>query len=126
MMHHHMRILHLTTELPTDSGATGGSTRQFRLLESLAKQGNDVTVVSPVTAAQKRLDPARVLNGVGVQLIATRRQATREREVLVGLRRSPGLMWRAAAVPFYTMQAELLAIEMVPGITKAKREIGRR
>lgn len=114
-----LRILHLTTELPTKAGISGGSTRQFHLLASLAEQGNCVTVVSPVTADQHGLNPVEALEAVGVRLVATRRHASRELEALSSLRRRPALAWRAAVVPFYAAQTEMLAVDMVRRIAQA-------
>lgn len=108
-----IRVLHLTTELPTDPGASGGSTRQFQLLAALAAQGHDVTVVAPVFATQRRGDPVGALRDVGVRLVAAPRRASRLAEARAGLLRNPGLAPRAAVMPFYAMQTELLAVDML-------------
>lgn len=119
-----LRILHLTTELPTDPGLSGGSTRQFRLLASLAAQGHDVTVVSPVTVQERHMDPRGALDAVGVRLIAVRRYARRELEALAGLRRRPFLALRATVIPYFALQTELLVEAMEAGIAEAA-EAGR-
>lgn len=108
-----LRVLHLSTELPHPSGGSGGAVRQFHLLHQLAARGHQVTSIAPVFAFQLRdLDPVAALADSGIRLVPTRRRAPREREAIDAFIRRPALLARAAHVPFYGLQMEMLALEM--------------
>lgn len=119
-----LRVLHLTTELPHADGVSGGSVRQFKLYRALAALGHDVTVIAPVSAAQhSEFGPVRALAAEGIRLVATPRAATREREAAGAFLRDPRLLARAAVIPFYGLQTEMLAAGMRAAIA---REVGAR
>ncbi|MDQ8045540.1 MAG: glycosyltransferase, partial [Patulibacter sp.] len=78
-----------------------------------------VTVVAPVSAAQHRdFDPVRALADEGIRLVPTPREESREREALRAFSRDPRLLARAAAIPFYGLQTEMLAGGMRAAIAR--------
>ena len=97
-----MRVLHLTPELPTWPGGTGGSTRQFHLLRRLAELGHEVTVVAPLPFGEDHR--TRALEQAGIRLEGRRRPASRVRETLQALAGEPQLVAGAATLPVLAWQ----------------------
>ena len=100
-----MRVLHLTPELPYWPGGSGGATRQFHLLRRLAELGHEVTVVAPVTPAERGAAAALPAAGVGLRSVA--RPESRVLETARALAREPVLAPRAACVPVLAWQVSV-------------------
>lgn len=116
-----MRVLHLTPELPSWPGGTGGATRQFHLLARLAELGHEVTVVAPVPAGDDRAG-ARLAE-VGIRLVAYERPRSRMREVAAALAGRPSLLATALRDPVLPWQVSVFWERMR---SLADREIGER
>ena len=97
-----MRVLHLTPELPSWPGGTGGATRQFHLLRRLVELGHEVTVVAPVPAGEGHR--AEALEEAGIRLEGRWRPTSRLRESVEALLREPELMRDAATRPVLAWQ----------------------
>jgi glycosyltransferase involved in cell wall biosynthesis len=108
-----VRVLHLTPEVPTVSGGTGGQTRQFQLLKGLVEQGDAVEVVAPVHPDDR--EAAEAIEAHGITLHAAHRPAdARIGEVLAALRRRPVLAPRLAAAPVMAWQADVFWTALRP------------
>lgn len=104
-----VRLLHLTPELPTWRGGTGGATRQFHLLRRLAELGHEVTVVAPVPHGHGGAREA--LAGAGIRLVESTRPPSRLAEAARALLRNPGLVAAALTRPVLAWQVGVLQDE---------------
>lgn len=119
-----MRILHLTTQLPSAFGIDGGALRQFELCSRAAQMGHVVTVVVPVASwMHKAYRPAEQFASSGIRLVATRRRGRRELEALSAIARHPSTVLRFAVAPYYGLQSEMYAMDMREAI---RAELARR
>lgn len=100
-----MRVLCLTPELPYAPGGSGGSTRQFHLLERLVEKGHAVEVVAPVHVSQR--EGMRRLTDAGVSLRAVLRPPSRVKETAGAVARRPGLLPRALGEPLLAWQTDV-------------------
>ena len=107
-----MRILHLTPELPSWPGGTGGATRQFHLLRRLAELGHEVTVVAPVPAGEEHRDAA--LEAAGIRLEGSTRPRSRVGETISGIATDPRLVPRAATLPVLAWQVGVFWAKLRP------------
>jgi glycosyltransferase involved in cell wall biosynthesis len=119
-----VRILHLTTKLPSAFGVDGGALRQFELCTRAAQAGHEVTVVVPVaTWMHEAYRPAEQFGPSGIRLVATRRRRRRELEALSAIARRPLMLLRFATAPFYGVQSEMYAMDMREAI---RAELARK
>jgi polysaccharide biosynthesis protein PslH len=108
-----MRILHLTTQLPSAFGLNGGTLRQFQLCTRAAQAGHEVTVVVPVASwMHEAYRPAEQFADRGVRLAATRRRKRRELEALSAIGRHPPMLFRFVRAPYYGVQSEMYLMDM--------------
>ena len=108
-----MRILHLTTQIPSAYRIDGGAARQFELITRAAAAGHEVVVVAPIAEWMHReYRPREDLAQHGVRLVATPRRGSREREALSALYRHPQIAVRMLRAPFYGAQTEMYLLDM--------------
>jgi glycosyltransferase involved in cell wall biosynthesis len=116
----HVRVLHLTPELPYWPGGSGGSTRQFHLLRRLIELGHEVAVVAPATVVQQ---PRIVdLRAVGMEVAIHERPPSRVRETLRALRHEPDLAPALASLPILAWQVAVFWHFLRPAATELVRD----
>ena len=117
-----MRILHLTTALPSAHRIDGGAARQFELITRAAAAGHSVVVVAPIAEwMQREYRPHEDLIGHGVRLVATPRRASRERETFSALCRHPQIAVRMVRAPLHGVQTEMYLLDMERAIVEELR-----
>jgi polysaccharide biosynthesis protein PslH len=108
-----MRVLHLTTELPTGFGLDGGCLRQFQLCTRAAEAGHEVTVVVPVAPwMHEAFRPADQFARAGVRFVPTRRRQRREFEGLSAVVRRPPMLFRFMRAPYHGVRSEIYHMDM--------------
>lgn len=105
-----MKVLHVTPELPLPGG-TGGATRQFHLMRALARRGHEVTVLAPGNTEQ--VERAGALGAAGIAHEVLRRPASRVRETLAAVGRSPELLPAAVSRPVLAWQVSVLGAALI-------------
>lgn len=119
-----LRILHLTTQLPSAFGLDGGALRQFELCTRSAEAGHEVTVVVPVAPwMREAYRPAEQLEPSGIRLVPTRRRSRRELEALSAIARRPQMLLRFVVAPHRGVQSEMYAMDMQGAI---RAELARK
>src|ERR1039458_10133702 len=117
-----LRILHLTTQIPSAYRIDGGATRQFELITRAPAVGHEVVVVVPISEWMHReYHPREDLMQHGVRLVATPRRASREREAFSALCNHPQIATRMLRAPFYGAQTEMYLLDMEPAIVTELR-----
>jgi len=100
-----VRVLHVTPELPFFPGGSGGSTRQFKLLEDLVRRGHEVDVVAPVAPDQR--EGVGSLADAGIELYPLMRPDSRVREAAAAIVHNPSLVVDAIRMPLLAWQVEV-------------------
>ena len=111
-----MRVLWLTSELPSPVGA-GSALREWHMVLGLAGRGDEVVVVAPVHESER--EGARRLRETGVDLRAYDRPASRRAEALRMVLRRPGLVAGLARVPLLAWQVDVFWTAMAPLVERA-------
>jgi glycosyltransferase involved in cell wall biosynthesis len=105
-----MRVLLLSTELPSTTAFSGGATRMFQMYQRLIDHGHSVTVIAPVGAGREQ--DLEDLKSGGWSVVPYRRPAGRLTETLGQILRHPMLLIDALRLPTLALQSRVLWLAM--------------
>jgi glycosyltransferase involved in cell wall biosynthesis len=107
-----MRVLLVTPELPSQHAFSGGATRLFQLFRCFLAAGHEVTIIAPARGDQQ--NDVDALRSEGFTVHATRRPASRVRELLEAILRRPQLLLEALTLPLQAFFCRVLWVPMRP------------
>ena len=113
-----MRVLHMTPELPYETGG-GGRGREYFLCRRLVESGHQVLNISPVLPADARF--AQALRDVGVENWVALRPASHLREASEAALREPTVLGTAVVAPVRALEMRIFLIRLRSLIDRAVR-----
>lgn len=114
-----MRVLHLTPELPYETGG-GGRGREYFLCRRLAESGHQVLNISPVLPDEAHW--ASALREVGVENWVVLRPASHLREASEAVLREPAVLATAALAPVRALEMRIFWMRLRALVEQAVRE----
>jgi glycosyltransferase involved in cell wall biosynthesis len=114
-----MRVLHLTPELPYETGA-GGRGHELFVCRRLVELGHQVLNISPVLPGEAHL--AQELRDVGVDNWIVRRPASHFREAVGAVIAEPAVLATAVVAPVRALEMRIFWIRMRRLVEQAIRD----
>ena len=114
-----MRVLHMTPELPYETGG-GGRGREYFLCRRLVESGNEVLNISPVLPDEAHW--AEALREVGVENWVITRPSSHLREASEAVLRDPAVLATAALAPVRALEMRIFWIRLRALAERAVRE----
>ncbi len=114
-----MRVLHMTPELPYETGG-GGRGREYFLCRRLVESGHQVLNISPVLPSEAHW--AQALREVGVENWVALRPASHLREAAEAALREPAVLATAAVAPVRALEMRIFWTRLRPLVQRAVTE----
>ncbi len=114
-----MRVLHLTPELPYETGG-GGRGREYFLCKRLVELGHEVLNISPVVREEAHW--ADALPEAGAENWVAVRPASQLREAIEGVAREPEVLATAVVAPVRALEMRIFWTRLRPLVDRAVRE----
>jgi glycosyltransferase involved in cell wall biosynthesis len=103
-----MRVLHLTHELTSHPGSSGGASRQYFLLKQLVARGDEVRSVTPALADRlEASNAAEVCAEAGIELITVPRDENRLREAIRAVVKDPSVALDLFRAPWWSWRGSV-------------------